>query len=803
MNERDFGQAEPQQQQQPLAEPEPAAARLGAQGLRGLPREPRTLLALQRSAGNAAVSRLVAASGQSGGRLLTDGPAADAPGAMPLDEFVARLREGLVALPAFAQAASGFEVWLERLTGQGAAALEDALRRVAPEAVSASSPEALLAAVLARARAAASGAGAPLNPAAAGELGAHGPVLAKSSGDKASDLSSQDVIERLGSGEPLPGDVRGPMEGAFGQSFSGVELHRDSNAAGLAGELSARAFTVGSHVAFGRGEYAPGTPVGDALIAHELAHVTQQQDTGAVVAGKGGDVGALEDDADRSAVDVVARLWGLARSGVGSASPRLRTGLRLNRCGSGAPVATPAPAPAPPTPAPPAPYAWRNTTLKGMVDGADTPAAILVYIGSVSAADRAIAQEDLLLGRRDYADRGVQPDAVDKMNLVLQRLHRDIAVAQAPGVRAPIGGWAPGAAPAGLTAGTHTPTPAERDRLRDAMVPPGQAASALPDFHSTIATHADAYETRIRGAIDAWVTASTASLVTGKGTAEHADRRKLNPWQRYEQIARVAKEEVDRVFGAYARGPAFVHGTARHPGNLQDRFEAEQTDRAGQSDAEKLDQAKEFVVYILQTDDSVRDVNREHGAVRSRSTLSPGETESEVTILQRVIDAKGAEHRDALLDIDRGWEGVAGGGTVWLQRWRRPTRGGQREHFWDSLQIMMHEYLHTLEHGDYGAYAMTFPGGDESLQYNTLIEGMTSVLTEIAWANVNVASVARRVEGTGAHGTAAQTAAAVPPISNRRYASFDEAMAMMSVVGPQNIFAAFFLGQVDLIRASP
>jgi hypothetical protein len=600
------------------------------------------------------------------------------------------------------------------------------------------------------------------------------------------------------------------MEHAFGESFSGVRLHRDGDAAAVSRELSARAFAVGPHVAFGSGEYAPGTPVGDALIAHELAHVAQQRGADPTFDRKAdqaeGAAPELEEDADRSAVQAVASIWGLARTRsagwLQAAMPRLRSGLRLNRCGQQATAPTPAPAPAPPVAAPPAPYAWRNTTLKGMVDGTDTAAAIIVYIGTLSAADQAIAQEDLQQGRRDYADRGVLPDAVQKMNVVLQRLFRDIAVGQAPGVTAPVGGWPAGTAPPALTAGTHTPTSAERDRLRDAMVPPGQAPGALPDFHSTIATNPDSYETRVSRAIDDWVRALTAQLVTGKGPREHADPRKVNSWSRYEEVANVAKEEVDKVFGAYGNGPPFRHGTAAHPGNLMDRFEDEQASRAGQTPTEKSDQAKELVRYVIQSDDTIRTINHEHGAVVTRTTLSPGESEAEATILDRVVNNRGTHHEAALLDIDRGWEGVAVPGMVWLQRWRRPTRAGQREHFWDTLQIMMHEYIHTLEHPAYRAYALSQPGGAQGLQYNTLIEGMCSAFTETAWANVRITpAMARRVEGRD-RGTAADTAAAVPDVSNRRYGSFNEAMAMISVVGPRNAYAAYFLGEVDLVRGS-
>jgi hypothetical protein len=66
------------------------------------------------------------------------------------------------------------------------------------------------------------------------------------------------------------------MSSAFGYDFSGVRVHTGTKAASVATELNARAFTVGRDIAFGAGEYQPGTPIGDALIAHELAHVVQQ-----------------------------------------------------------------------------------------------------------------------------------------------------------------------------------------------------------------------------------------------------------------------------------------------------------------------------------------------------------------------------------------------------------------------------------------------------------------------------------------------------------------------------------------------
>jgi hypothetical protein len=65
------------------------------------------------------------------------------------------------------------------------------------------------------------------------------------------------------------------MEHRFDFDFSKVRVHTGGDAAAAARALGAHAFTVGSDVVFGRGEYAPFTPSGRRLLAHELTHVTQ------------------------------------------------------------------------------------------------------------------------------------------------------------------------------------------------------------------------------------------------------------------------------------------------------------------------------------------------------------------------------------------------------------------------------------------------------------------------------------------------------------------------------------------------
>ena len=93
-------------------------------------------------------------------------------------------------------------------------------------------------------------------------------------------LEDSIVKESLRSpGRPLEPPTRTFMEFRFGHDFRRVRVHTDSRAAESAHTLGAHAFTVGSHIVFGAGKYSPETHSGKKLLAHELAHVLQQNVT--------------------------------------------------------------------------------------------------------------------------------------------------------------------------------------------------------------------------------------------------------------------------------------------------------------------------------------------------------------------------------------------------------------------------------------------------------------------------------------------------------------------------------------------
>lgn len=82
-------------------------------------------------------------------------------------------------------------------------------------------------------------------------------------------------------GRPLEPTFRQEMEGRFGHDFSRVRVHSDAAAVQSAREANAYAYTVGRDIVFGSGQFSPETHGGRRLIAHELAHVVQQE-TGSI-----------------------------------------------------------------------------------------------------------------------------------------------------------------------------------------------------------------------------------------------------------------------------------------------------------------------------------------------------------------------------------------------------------------------------------------------------------------------------------------------------------------------------------------
>ena len=319
-----------------------------------------------------------AATGAPGGGLLVEDDALQVgPGQMRKTEFLDQLRNDVCAaadaeLAAVGRSTAGcpyVERWISHYRTRSVQHIERALQKYAPEAAGISDARGYIPLVAARIRRAVSvwattgqitgvpdelageltgvsvlgalgGAVSAVASAATSFFGGIGKAIgglftkAKEGGARPAD-DPQQVQSQLRSGQSLEGGVKSRMENAFGHDFSQVRVHTDAHAAGLSSSLNARAFTVGHDVAFGTGEYQPGTMMGDALIAHELAHVVQQQ--GAVSYSQQQSQGSepLEDEADRAAVGAVMSTWGGKEAGSHISPqmlPQLKSGLGLRRC---------------------------------------------------------------------------------------------------------------------------------------------------------------------------------------------------------------------------------------------------------------------------------------------------------------------------------------------------------------------------------------------------------------------------------------------------------------------------------------
>jgi predicted XRE-type DNA-binding protein len=104
------------------------------------------------------------------------------------------------------------------------------------------------------------------------------PAESKAKKDEVSPELTAEIRSQVGGGRPLSPDTRSFLEPRFKANFAGVRVHTGGKAENLATRLGARAFTFGKDIFFNAGAFAPDSPEGMELIAHELTHTIQQRE---------------------------------------------------------------------------------------------------------------------------------------------------------------------------------------------------------------------------------------------------------------------------------------------------------------------------------------------------------------------------------------------------------------------------------------------------------------------------------------------------------------------------------------------
>lgn len=102
-----------------------------------------------------------------------------------------------------------------------------------------------------------------------------GAAIGLAGGSLDPDASSRIEAAR-GGGAPLAAPVRRRMETAFGTGLGHVRVHDGAQAGQLSAAISAQAFTTGNDIFFGAGRFAPHTPDGERVLAHEIGHVLSE-----------------------------------------------------------------------------------------------------------------------------------------------------------------------------------------------------------------------------------------------------------------------------------------------------------------------------------------------------------------------------------------------------------------------------------------------------------------------------------------------------------------------------------------------
>jgi len=375
-----------------------------------------------------------------------------------------------------------------------------------------------------------------------------------------------------------------------------------------------------------------------------------------------------------------------------------------------------------------------------------------------------------------------------RMDMVMEEVLKDIVLTESP---------------TDLASKKKTLTPDQKVKAKEALRPKVDTATGAPHaFVAKFPAETENYTQKLRGLMPTLITDYWDDTAKDRQPADHADTSKMHTLVEMEALAKVSKDETDGVYGGYYDKSLHPPMKADRPGrrgNLHDLWADMDKELRGPFSTRQAI-ARALVFYFLQTDSKVvAPLNRHHYASprfdRSNRPLND-EAIAQATIATEFTTTPDQVRR--LNEIDRGWDASANPATRDVNIQLFKPKGGATEDqdfMWDMFQTLIHEYLHTLVHRDYARFANDFGGA--SPEQNTLMEGVDSLLSEIAWTSIvprtNDTSLREKVEGPDL--------AKLPPIVvrhayRRRYPSYTEAVRLMNVVGFRNVVLAYFKGEI-------
>jgi putative peptidoglycan binding protein len=335
--------------------------------------------------------------------------------------------------------------------------------------------------------------------------------------------------------------------------------------------------------------------------------------------------------------------------------------------------------------------------------------------------------------------------------------------------------------PTNPTEGTRKLRGEEKKAVNDALVPSRGAAGVASTFQDDVG--GEKYGDAIRDHLGKLIKALHKELFEDKEPLRADPKKNFHDWSVLEKTAAASKDVTDAVYGSYAKGPPMTEAA----GNFVDQWEDEIARNKNLKDDEKKDKARGKVDYLINSNCTT--INDRHSAVPSdvkeKAILTP--------IIESFVDTPAKVQ--ILLELDIGWEGAQLQGVVYLQRYKKDTDDKNREQLWELFHTCIHEYIHSLAHPAYQAYAEKFRAKGDETRYNTLIEGFDDFFTENVRQTVKINDKLRQeVEGPYY-----DSKAAVPKVNPSTYPSKAQAERVVSIVGIRNAQGAYFQGLIKLI----
>jgi len=336
----------------------------------------------------------------------------------------------------------------------------------------------------------------------------------------------------------------------------------------------------------------------------------------------------------------------------------------------------------------------------------------------------------------------------------------------------------------------------------------GKASPPAPVFKPKLGD-GSFYEDKIKARIPDLINEHHAIYGAPRSKKAHENKKLTRTMDDMQMIANKSKDEVDLVFSRfYDKGKVAAFqgdkrtkkGTLIKKGNLRDAWQVEE-DRRKSDSTHTAGSAKFWLFYLIQNDDAIGVINLAHDASPSFGDGAVPKND-EAKLIRKVGDPFVKSEKTRLFEIGRGWDAFEQDKDIFIQLFKKATPAEDRRFLWDMYFVLMHEYLHKLASKPYNDYAESL-GGEHSTEGNTLIEGVDSVLTEVTWTNAapraSLLNIRKVVEPDAVSAGLPFDATLLPVLPHRRYETYQQALRLLAVVGPNNLYAAYFQGRVDLI----